>query len=74
MGAILRSRSSTPGIRGAIDSDVENVAAFLRYSGVLPSGMDTAPLLDDVKRQLHEEADYLQEAAGLTRFFAASFA
>lgn len=67
-GRDLAIKVQYPGIRGAIDSDVENVAAFLRYSGVLPSGMDTAPLLDDVKRQLHEEADYLQEAAGLTRF------
>ena len=67
-GRELAIKVQYPGIRAAIDSDVENVAAFLRYSGVLPGRLDMAPLLDDAKRQLHQEADYLQEAAALTRF------
>ena len=57
-----------PGVRASIDSDVDNVATLLRLSGLLPKNMDIAPLLADAKRQLHAEADYLQEAASLRRY------
>jgi predicted unusual protein kinase regulating ubiquinone biosynthesis (AarF/ABC1/UbiB family) len=57
-----------PGVRASIDSDVDNVATLLRLSGLLPKNMDIAPLLADAKRQLHAEADYLQEAASLSRY------
>lgn len=67
-GRDLAIKVQYPGIRAAIDSDVDNVAALIRYSGVLPRGLDIAPLLDDAKRQLHEEADYVREAKALTQF------
>ena len=57
-----------PGVRASINSDVDNVATLLRVSGLLPKGMDIAPLLEDAKHQLHAEADYLQEAASLCRY------
>jgi hypothetical protein len=57
-----------PGVRASINSDVDNVATLLRVSGLLPKGMDIAPLLEDAKHQLHVEADYLQEAASLSRY------
>lgn len=57
-----------PGIARSIDSDVDNVATLLRLSGLVPRGIDTAPLLAEAKRQLHEEADYEREAACLTRY------
>ena len=50
-----------PGVRESIDSDVDNVAALFRMSGLLPREMDIKPLLRDAKRQLHDEADYLRE-------------
>ena len=59
-----------PGVRQSIDSDVDNVAALLRLSGLLPSTLDIASLLQDAKRQLHEEADYLCEGAFMTRYGA----
>jgi predicted unusual protein kinase regulating ubiquinone biosynthesis (AarF/ABC1/UbiB family) len=59
-----------PGVRQSIDSDVDNVAALLRLSGLLPSTLDIAPLLQDAKRQLHAEADYLCEGAFMTRYGA----
>jgi predicted unusual protein kinase regulating ubiquinone biosynthesis (AarF/ABC1/UbiB family) len=59
-----------PGVRRSIDSDVANVAALIRLSGLLPAGLDLAPLLDEARRQLHEEADYLREADHLARFGA----
>jgi len=57
-----------PGVAQSIDSDVDNIASLLRLSGLLPPGMDIQPLLDDAKRQLHDEADYLKEAKYLQAF------
>ena len=59
-----------PGIRQSIDSDVDNVATLLRISRLLPQELALEPLLQEAKRQLHEEADYLCEAAHLQRFTA----
>lgn len=57
-----------PGVLKSIDSDIDNVSAFLRMSGLLPSGLDIAPHLAEAKRQLREEADYLREAKEMRRF------
>ena len=57
-----------PGVRESIDSDVDNLAALLKVSGLLPKHMDISPLLTEVKAQLHEEADYKQEAKYLHAF------
>jgi predicted unusual protein kinase regulating ubiquinone biosynthesis (AarF/ABC1/UbiB family) len=57
-----------PGIARSIDADVDNVATLLRVTGLLPRELDIAPLLDEAKRQLHEEADYLREASMMKRY------
>lgn len=57
-----------PGVAASIDADIDNVAMLLRVSGLLPGGLDVAPLLAEAKRQLHEEADYRREAAQMTRY------
>lgn len=57
-----------PGVRKSIDSDVDNVAALIRMSGLLTRKIDVAPLLAEAKRQLHEEADYEQEGRYLEAF------
>ncbi len=57
-----------PGIARSIDSDVDNIATVLRVSGVLPDGIELQPLLDEVKVQLHEEANYLLEAEHMQRY------
>jgi predicted unusual protein kinase regulating ubiquinone biosynthesis (AarF/ABC1/UbiB family) len=69
-GQALAVKIQYPGVRRSIDSDIDNVAALLRVSGLLPQALDVAPLLDEAKRQLHAEADYLQEAAHLRRYGA----
>ena len=57
------------GVARSISSDVDNVATLLRISGLLPpAGLDVAPLLDEAKRQLHDEADYPKEAAHLQHY------
>ena len=60
-----------PGVRESIDSDVDNLASLLRVSGLLPKHMDMTPLLAEAKSQLHEEADYEQEARYLKAFVRA---
>lgn len=57
-----------PGIRRSIDSDVDNVATLLRMSGLLPKSLDIKPLLDEAKKQLHDEADYRREGACMMQF------
>ncbi|GAA4423869.1 AarF/ABC1/UbiB kinase family protein [Acidovorax lacteus] len=69
-GRDLAIKVQYPGIARSIDSDVDNVALLLRMSGLLPRGLDVAPLLAEAKRQLHEEADYRREAECLERFAA----
>jgi len=60
-----------PGVKESIDSDVDNLASLLRVSGLLPKHMDMSPLLAEAKSQLHEEADYEQEARYLNAFVRA---
>ena len=61
-GRQLAIKVQYPGIRQSIASDVDNVGTLLRVSGLLPAHLNIAPLLDEAKKQLHEEADYLREA------------
>ena len=69
-GHELAIKVQYPGVRASIDSDLDNLAALLRLPGLVPGGMDLAPLMAEAKRQLHTEADYLAEAQHLTRFGA----
>ncbi|MBD3765531.1 MAG: AarF/ABC1/UbiB kinase family protein [Rhodobacterales bacterium] len=69
-GQVLAIKVQYPGVRASIDSDVDNIATLLRLPGLLPRGLDLAPLLTAAKAQLHDEADYTAEAAHLRRFGA----
>lgn len=69
-GRDLAIKIQYPGVRRSISSDVNNVAALLRLSGLIPKTLDIAPLLSEAKRQLREEADYQAEGAHLQRFGA----
>ena len=67
-GRTLAIKVQYPGIAKSIDSDVDNVAALLKLTGLLPPELDIAPLLAAAKEQLREEADYLREGAMMQRF------
>ena len=69
-GRHLALKIQYPRVRQSIDSDVDNVAALLRLSGLLPKSLDIAPLLTEAKQQLHQEADYQREANYLQRYRA----
>lgn len=70
-GERLAIKIQYPGVRESIDSDIDNVAGLFRMSGLLPKNLDIQPLLNEAKQQLHEEADYLREAACLKAYAAA---
>ena len=67
-GRDLAIKVQYPGVRASIDADVDNVAALLRISGLLPKALDIAPLLAAAKEQLREEADYVREGEQLALF------
>ncbi|SFD89349.1 ABC1 kinase family protein [Roseivivax sediminis] len=67
-GRELAVKVQYPGIRASIDSDIANLGAVIRWSGLVPKGLDLAPLLEEARAQLHEEADYAQEARSMARF------
>ena len=69
-GRDLAIKVQYPGVRDSIDSDVTNVAALLRLSGLVPKTLNLAPMLDTARQQLHEEADYVREGAQMTRYGA----
>ena len=69
-GRDLAIKVQYPGVRQSIDSDVNNVASLMKLSGLVPDNIDIAPMLAEAKRQLHQEADYAQEAQYLARFGA----
>jgi len=57
-----------PGVAKSIDSDVDNMAMFLRMARILPIEMDISGIVAEVKRQLKEEADYRIEAQHMRRY------
>lgn len=66
-GHHLAIKIQYPGIRQSIDSDVDNVARLLSLFNLVPAETLT-PLLQEAKKQLHAEADYLAEAQHLEDF------
>ena len=67
-GPTLAVKVQYPGVAASIDSDVANVGALMRMSGLLPKGFDLAPYLAEARDQLHAETDYTREGAHLLRF------
>lgn len=67
-GAVLALKVQYPGVRRSIDSDVANLALLMRVPGLVPAGLDLAPLLEHVRQQLHHETDYLAEAQALNAY------
>ncbi|RIK92434.1 MAG: ubiquinol-cytochrome C reductase [Proteobacteria bacterium] len=69
-GRALALKIQYPGVARSIDSDVDNVASLLRMAKLLPVEVDLSGILAEAKRQLKQEADYLQEAEHLRRYAA----
>jgi predicted unusual protein kinase regulating ubiquinone biosynthesis (AarF/ABC1/UbiB family) len=69
-GQVLALKIQYPGVRKSIDSDVANLALLAKMPGLLPAGLDPAPLLERVREQLLRETDYAAEAAALMDYRA----
>lgn len=67
-GDKLAVKIQYPGVKASIDSDVDNVASLLKLSGLIPAEVEYQSLLTEAKKQLKNEADYLQEAHYLQRY------
>lgn len=67
-GRELALKIQYPGVANSINSDVDNVAVLLRMLNLLPVELDVSGVAAEAKRQLKQEADYVQEARFQTRF------
>jgi len=61
-GRDLALKIQYPGVAKSIDSDVDNMAMFMRMANILPVEMDVKGIIAEAKRQLKQEADYTIEA------------
>lgn len=67
-GRDLAIKVQYPGVARSIDSDVSNVGALIKLTGLLPKGFALGPYLEEAKVQLHAETDYAAEAKALNQF------
>ncbi|MGY0615350.1 ABC1 kinase family protein [Vibrio sp. FJH11] len=70
-GDKLAVKVQYPGIRKSINSDVDNVGTLLKVVGLIPESVDYKGLLEEAKKQLHDEANYLREAHFAIRYYQA---
>lgn len=67
-GRDLAIKVQYPGVKGSIDSDIDNLGLLLRMAGVARRGLDLEPMLHAARNQLQQEADYRAEARNLLAF------
>lgn len=67
-GRDLAVKVQFPGVAEGIEGDVDNMAALVRMSGMIPDHFDLEPLIAEVRRQLLAETDYLREGESLRRY------
>jgi predicted unusual protein kinase regulating ubiquinone biosynthesis (AarF/ABC1/UbiB family) len=67
-GRELAVKIQYPGVARSIESDVDNLAAILRLSRLLPGDLDLSGILTEAKRQLRQETDYHAEARHLRHY------
>jgi predicted unusual protein kinase regulating ubiquinone biosynthesis (AarF/ABC1/UbiB family) len=67
-GRDLALKIQYPGVARSISSDVDNLGVVLRLARVLPVDLEIRPILEEIKRELHREADYRREADNTERY------
>ncbi len=70
-GEKLAVKVQYPGIKKSIDSDVDNVGTLLKIVGLIPESVDYKGLLEEAKKQLHDEANYQREGEFMERYHIA---
>ena len=58
-GRDLAIKVQYPGVANSIDSDVANVGVLIRTSGLLPAGFKLDSYLEEGRKQLHKETNYM---------------
>lgn len=61
-GAELVLKLQYPGVAEAIDSDVATLSRVVGMTRLAPSGLDMAPVFDELRDMLYREVDYEHEA------------
>ena len=61
-GRDLALKIQYPGVAKSINSDVDNMAMLMRLINLLPVEIEITGIVNEAKRQLHQEADYIVEA------------
>ncbi len=69
-GRELELKIHYPVVAESIPGDVDNLGVVLKLSRILPPEIDVDELLDDLKRELAFEADYVREAQNTERYRA----
>jgi predicted unusual protein kinase regulating ubiquinone biosynthesis (AarF/ABC1/UbiB family) len=67
-GRDLAVKIQYPGVARSISSDVDNLGVVLRLARILPVELEIQPILEEIKRELHREADYGREADNTERY------
>jgi predicted unusual protein kinase regulating ubiquinone biosynthesis (AarF/ABC1/UbiB family) len=67
-GRVLAIKVQYPGVADSINADVDNVAALLRVSGLLPKELDMRPCLPKPRRSLPARPTTTREGAMMRRF------
>lgn len=57
-----------PGVADSIDSDIVNLKRILGYTNILPKSFFVSDLLKNMRDELKEECNYINEAARQTEF------
>jgi predicted unusual protein kinase regulating ubiquinone biosynthesis (AarF/ABC1/UbiB family) len=57
-----------PGVAEAIQNDLANVAMLYRMTGLLYPGLETGPVVEELRSRLLEELDYAREAKNQSAF------
>eukprot|EP00126_Sphaerothecum_destruens_P015841 Sdes_comp9906_c0_seq1m1447 len=67
-GTQVAMKVQYPGIAESIDSDIENLLTLLRFTNALPKGIFIEKTMENAKRELKWETDYLREAKCQKKF------
>ena len=67
-GRDLAIKVQYPGVRRSIDSDVDDLAGLLELFRLWPAEVDLGPVLQEARRQLHQEADCGHEATQIAAY------
>jgi predicted unusual protein kinase regulating ubiquinone biosynthesis (AarF/ABC1/UbiB family) len=72
-GEAVAVKVQYPGVDDAIRSDLDNAGLFFGGMKMMFPGMDTGPIVQEIRDRLVEELDYTKEARS-QRFFAEAYA